>query len=157
MTRTKLRLILVLFAAPLVGFTCAPSPNLNLTVRPDTAAPKTGVALIAVDKSQYVKIESVVQEFASKFSANKSTKCSPSWWWNRREESPCAFFSNNQHEGIMIEVFYDSLHGEFRIVLVKDVRVFGRFSTHEVEEAFNQLIVERFRLQYGEKSVQVDR
>lgn len=157
MTLTKLRLTLVLIAVPLAAFSCAPSPNFNLTVRPDTASPEPGAVLIAVDKSQYEKIEAAVQEFASKFSANKSAECSPSWWWNRPAEGPCAFFSNNQHEGIMIEVFYDSSRGAFRIVLVKEVRVFGRFSTHEIEEAFNQLIVERLRAQYGEKSVQVDR
>ena len=157
MTLTKLRLILVLIAVPLAGFSCAPSPNFNLIVRPETASPEPGAVLIAVDKSQYEKIEAVVQEFASKFSAKRSAECSPRWWWNRPAEGPCAFFSNNQHEGIMIEVFYDSSPGAFRIVLVKDVRVFGRFATHDVEKAFNQIVVERLRVQYGEKSVQVDR
>jgi hypothetical protein len=128
-----------------------------MTIRPDKASTEPGAVSIIVDESQFEKIEATVQEFASKFSASKSSRCSESWWWNRPPESPCAFFSNNQHEGIMVEVFYEPLPKTFRIVLVKDAKVFGRFSTREVEDAFNQQVVERLRLQYGEKSVRIDR
>jgi hypothetical protein len=132
MILTKIRLILVLSAVPLSAFLCVPSPNFDLTIHLDKASPEPGTVLIPVDKSQYEKIEAIVQEFASKFSEIKSAECSPNWWWNRPEEGPCAFFSNNQHEGIIIKVFYDSPLGAFRIILVKGVRVFGRFSTHEI-------------------------
>lgn len=152
----KLRLILALASVPLMAFNCAPSPNLNVTVRSETASTHAGAVYVRVDKSQFQKITTIVQEFASRFSATRSSECSPDWWWNRPPDGPCAFFSNGQHEGIMIEVFYDPSPERFRIVLIKDARPFGRYSISQVEDAFNQLVVERLRRQYGDKSVRLD-
>jgi hypothetical protein len=154
MTRLHVRPLMALACIPLVAFTCAPSPTLDLVVRP-ASLNQPGTS-ISVQKAEFPNIEAVLSTFASRFEAARQPKCSPTWWWERKEGEPCAFFSNYQKEGVMTEVFYDAPRQAFRVVLVKDLRTFGQHTTEEVENAFSELVVKPLQARYGTKSVQID-
>ncbi|MCE9640017.1 MAG: hypothetical protein K8S22_07705 [Betaproteobacteria bacterium] len=63
----------------------------------------------------------------------------------------CSSFGNFGDEGIRLDVHYSSESQVTAVVLVKEARVFGKYSKGEVQEAFERLVASPLTAEFGSR------
>lgn len=129
------RAVITLLALPLCAFYCYPSPSNTLLIRP----PKEQNSISSYPESDEGKAVLIkLRMFAKQFDLAE-TDCRGSWP-SFHGAAPCYAFTRFRDEGIGLYFTADLDKNFWKVLLVKESRVFGAYSVRDVEANFDVLV-----------------
>jgi len=140
------RALIALAVLPLTAFFCVPSPLIQVSAMPDSIAGKLNVS-----DAVFERAKSLSAPFAATFDL-KSDRC---YGWYEARDDECFSYRNFADEGIILTVAKRRKEHDAVLVLVKEARLFGKFSKGQVRDQFHQLIVAPLVREFGAHAIQV--
>ena len=144
------RLVLVLALVPLCAFTCVPTPLMRVSVVDEHRELNRS----SLSTAAYDQASELAASLAARFQLDVEETCA---FGRYRPIAPdrCLSFRRFGEEGIYIEVAYEAKREVTTISLVKEARVFGKYTTAEVRDAFRSQLVLPILAKFGEERVHV--
>jgi hypothetical protein len=148
----RIRLLLLLAVVPLTAFQCVPSTLVRVSV---DDPPARALAKVTGAPEAYERAVALAKSFAGYYSlAPYSDRCVFGHLASG-EGGMCSGFSRFSEDGILLEVLYSPENQTTMIFVVKEARVFGKYTKADVHEEFHRQIVSPLTAQLGRERVSV--